>query len=219
MKIVEKDWNRMTDLVLTGKDGAGVAKVLKDKNKAIARFVSGLKLEKDNLNYNSDWKEFRGSFSEFGDKALKLGATLEEIQKVFDENEVPTKYSEKIKNLASKKLTNRFVGDISKKILDAGFDINYLPHSGNAITFEGKDAMSRNGRKWTIGYKTLIGLGDKEVKLAFDAITDEGDVPTSYVIDLSNSSSIFNNIHSYQRIGKLKFISMIMDKLNELIKT
>lgn len=41
--------------------------------------------------------------------------------------------------------------------------------------------MARNGRKWTIGYKAEINLGNKTVQLDFDAITDEGGGPTSYI--------------------------------------
>ena len=212
--IEEKDWNRMSDLVLSGKDGAGTAKVLKDKRKAISRFVSGLKLENESLNYSESWKEFHGSFSEFGNKALELGATIEEIQKTFDEAVVPIKYSEKLVELSSKKLNNRFVGDLSKKILNAGYDINFLPHNGYAITTHGKDAMERNGRKWTIGYKTEISLGEEKFDLVFDAITDEGDGPTSYVIANGESSNLFWD-EEWGTMGKLKFISKIMESLSE----
>ncbi len=214
MKIADKDWNRMSDLVLSNKDGAGTAKILKDKNKAIARFVAGLKLEETNLNYNENWKEFRGSFSEFGDKALELGATIEEIQGVFGENEVPPKYKEKLAVLGSKtkKLSDRFVGDLSKRILDAGYGINFLPHNGYALTYLGKDAMARNGRKWTIGYKAEIDLGDEKVKLVFDAITDEGDGPTYYFV-AGEADHIFNNVTPYEAIGKNKFFAGVMEKL------
>lgn len=142
-----------------------------------------------------------------GDKALQLGATPEEIQTLYDATEVPASYVEKMTKLGGKKLNNRFVGALSKAIIDAGLDITYLPHNGNAITMEGKDAMSRNGRKWTIGYKTEIDLGGSKVKLTFDAITDEGDGPTSYFVDRS-SDAMFNRM-SGDKLGKNEFISGI----------
>ena len=216
MKITDKEWGRMTDLVLTGNDGVGTAKILKNKDKAIARFVAGLKLENDTLNYNESWKEYRGAFSEFGNKAIELGATIEEIKDTFCENVIPVEFTEKLKKLAGKKLTNRFVGDLSKKILDGGFDINFLPHNGYAMTLEGKDAMDRNGRKWTIGYKTEISLGETKVNFAFDAITDEGDGPTSYVLDHSNSSNLFENFPHFERLGKNKFQSKVMESLEKI---
>jgi len=212
-KIVDKDWKRMSDLVLSGKDGVSVAKSLKDKTKAIARFVSGVKLENGKLDYNEKWKEYHGPFSEFGNRALELGATPEEIQIVFDENDIPPKYAEQLTDLSDKKLDNRFVGTLSKAVLDAGFDINYLS-SGNATTIVGKDAMARNGRKWTIGYKTEINLGDKVVNLTFDAITDEGGGPTSYFISTRDSDPIFRNSNNYESIGKLKFITNVMTAID-----
>lgn len=215
MKIANKDWERMSDLVLSGKDGSGVAKSIKSKEKAIARFIAGTKLKNQNIKYNPKWKEFNNSFSEFADKALELGATFEEIQDIYNNTEVPDKFIDKLSNLKDKKLQNRFVGDLSRKILDSGLDIEFLPHNGYAITFEGKDAMNRNGRKWTIGYKTLIGLGDNKVKLSFDAITDEGDGPTYYVFATRECSPLFKRENEYERHGKNKFISTVMDILKQ----
>ena len=37
----DKDWGRMLDLVIADKNGDNVAKSIKDKSKAIARFVAG----------------------------------------------------------------------------------------------------------------------------------------------------------------------------------
>lgn len=205
--IASKDWDRMLDLVMKGNDGETAAKLITDKNKAIARFVTGLKLSNSQLKISDSKKYYSGHFSALGDKALQLGATPEEIQTLYDATEVPASYVEKMTKLGGKKLNNRFVGALSKAIIDAGLDITYLPHNGNAITMEGKDAMSRNGRKWTIGYKTEIDLGGSKVKLTFDAITDEGDGPTSYFVDRS-SDAMFNRM-SGDKLGKNEFISGI----------
>lgn len=211
-----KDWDRMLDLVLKGDDGETAAKLIGDKNKAISRFVCGLKLSNAPFTYNPDdrWRPFGYSmpFTDLGKKAIALGATADEIQKVYDETEVPQNVLDKQNQRAGKKLKDRFVGSISKAVLDAGFDITYLPHNGRAITMEGKDAMSRNGRKWTIGYKAEIDLGGKKVPFVFDAITDEGDGPTSYVID-NSSDSIFRSISNWKRYGKNEFISLLKDTL------
>lgn len=210
--VVDKDWKRMSDLVLSKKDASGVAKSITNKDKAIARFVCGLKLSGSQPDYR--WGSYLGHFSEFGNQALELGATTEEIQSVFDQTEIPAQYTEKIDKLSSKKLSNRFVGFLVKNILDAGFDIEFLPHNGYALTREGQNAMSRNGRKWTIGYKTEIDLGDKKVSLNFDAITDEGDGPTSYVIDRS-SDRMFTGLYGSEAMGKLAFNDQIMRKLTD----
>jgi len=218
-KIEDKDWSRMLDLVVTNKDGEGAAALIKDKRKAIARFVCGLKLSNSNLSLKSldYWgKEYGCAFSDFGNKALKLGATLEEIQMIFDSVETPEKYLVAISELKDKKLNNRFIGSIVKKILDEKFNVNFLPHNGYAITREGKDIMSRNGRKWTIGYKMEITKGDKKIALVIDAITDEGDGPTYFLVDSNQSDRIFYNLPEWKGIGRLKFTKLVMEALKKV---
>lgn len=50
-----KDWERMLNLVVTDDSGDSVAKSLKDKDKAISRFVAGLKLLDIPLEYKESW--------------------------------------------------------------------------------------------------------------------------------------------------------------------
>lgn len=217
VKVAPKDWDRMMDLVLKGDtDGDKVAKLIKDKNKAMARFVAGLKLDNSPLRYeNSRWSPYGYlPFATLGKLALDLGATPEEIQDLYDRTEVPTSTIEKMNKRAGKKLDNRFVGVISKAVIDAGGDIEYLPHNGNAMTREGKDAMSRSGRKWTIGYKTIITINKNKYNFAVDAITDEGDGPTFYILNDFGSSIEFEPLF-YKVYGKNEFIS----KLKEILKS
>jgi len=178
--ITKKDWDRMVDLVISRSEGIGIAATIKCKTKAMSRYVAGIKLERDELS-EPGWCGFHGSFSAFGDRAIKLGATFEEIQELFLNTEVPAGYFEKIEKYKGKKLSDRFVGFISKMVIDSGCDIEFLPHNGNAITLEGMRAMEINGRKWTIGYKTRIKKGDSVVDFIFDAITCEGGGATQYV--------------------------------------
>lgn len=218
--VAPKDWDRMMDLVLKGDtDGEKVAKLIKDKNKAMARFVAGLKLSNAPLNYeDSKWRPYGYSpFAELGKLALDLGATPQEIQTLYNTTEIPNATVDKMTKREGKKLDNRFVGDISKSVLDAGGDISYNPHNGNAITWPGKDAMSRSGRKWTIGYKSDITIGGKKYKFVFDAITDEGGGPTYYVSSGRDSDSVFNSLdtNNNNAYGKNEFIS----KLREILKS
>jgi len=214
-KIVGKDLDRMLDLVMQGGDGATVAKLIKDKGKAIARFVAGLKLDNSPLVYDPTSRHspyWRSSFSELGNKAIELGATPEEIQELYDRTTVPEGYFDKMAALGGKKLDNRFVGSISKAVIDAGCDINYLPHNGRALTLDGRYAMERNGRKWTIGYKTSIDLGDRQLPFEFDVITDEGDGPSLYVLDGNASDPVFRPL-SYRATGRNEFVAKLKDIL------
>lgn len=210
VKISSKDWDRMLELVLANDNGDKVAKLIQDKDKAIARFVAGLKLADKSLDYNNEWQHYFGSFSSLGDKAIKLGATPEEIQLIYDATTVPTEYTQKMSKLSNKELDDRFVGDISRAVLASGFDINYLPYRGFALTPAGKNAMEKNGRKWTIGYKSEIILNDKKFNFNFDAITDEGGGATFYVLS-PQSDRIFNSFNPFinQRFGKHEFISKL----------
>jgi hypothetical protein len=212
VSVSPKDWDRMLSLVMKGDDGETASKLITKKEKAIARFVAGLKLNNSPINFNTNWNSFSGAFRPLGDKAIELGATFDEIESVYNSSDVPSKYIEKMTKLGGKKLNNTYAGPISKTVLDAGFDIEYLPHSGNAITNDGKDAM-RNGRKWTIGYRTEIDLGKKKVNFTFDAITDEGGGATFYVLS-EDSDDIFSDL-LYNKFGVQKFLTGLKDILNK----
>jgi len=210
-EIQTKDWDRMMDLVLTDKDGASVAKSIKDKNKALARYVAGVKLEFNGRTIDLS----RSEFDSFYDKAIELGATELEIDDMIKNITIPAKILTKFSNLKTKKLSNRFVGVISKAIIKMGFDINFIGDGGNAITRDGKDAMN-NGRKWTIGYKTEIITKTDKLSFIFDAVTDESvDVkPTYYVVDkLKNLTTGDNHNTNYGLSGQRDLISWLEKEL------
>ena len=224
--IEDKDWKRMKDLIQKNSEGEGVAATLRNKKKAINRFVAGLLLSGEtgltfgikHRNIIDKDDEYRDlPFKEFGNKALELGATVEEIQKVYDNTEVPQKYKDLTDHayLSSKKLNSWVTGKVSKAILDAGYDINYLNKGGNALTYDGKDAMRRSGRKWTIGYKTEIVKDGKSYGLDFDAITSEAvdDTNVKYVVADTSHSIFFKYIDSVY--GIREFTRNIIKALDE----
>ena len=215
LTVSTKDWDRMLKLVLKGDSGSKVTRAIKNKDKAIARFVAGSRLSgQTELEKSSGG--YRGMYGDLGDKALDLGATEEEIIQLFNSSPTPQSYIQKLEKLSPKKLDNRFVGEISSLILKLGFDIHYEAHNGNAITRDGMDAMSRNGRKWTIGYKTTLTYNKEKLSFVFDAITDEGDGPTYYIVDQHGSDNIFDNsVGYYDPVGKRKFLSYIKDVLTK----
>jgi hypothetical protein len=213
--ITDKDWDRMTTLVLKGDDGAGIAATIKDKDKAIARYVAGEKLNGTTELFHKEYNWVSGFFRDFGEKALQLGATKEEIQSIFDTAVIPIKYSDKLNNLGNKELGNRFIGKVSKLILDLGYDIIFLKKNGNAITREGRDAMARNGRKWTMGYKTELIKDGKKILFAFDAITSEScdPEPTYYVVSQEGTDKMFSSLFWKGSMGISMFTSEIRDIL------
>ena len=199
-----KDWERMMDLLLAGKYGDNVAAKINDKDKALARYIAGTL-----LHGKIPTKVKDSYFDAFGLKAIKLGATEEEIMELLKSTEVPSQVASKLEDLKTKKLDNRFVGAISKAIIKMGFNINYLS-SGDAITTDGKEAMSRNGRKWTIGYKAEIDVGSEKLAFIFDAITDEGGGATNYVI-----ANIGKDYPSKDKMGQREFLEYIETQLSK----
>jgi len=215
-KVSSKDWKRMVDLYRGTGSAEKVANSIKDKEKVINRYVAGLKLAnaEPKLSKYSDNKFERAieEFDAFGNKALELGATFDEIKQKFDNTEIPEEFKQQVSTdaIKGKKFDNRFVGDISRAIIKNGGDINFIK-SGNALTHDGRDAMSRNGIKWTIGYEAEITMNGKKYDLIFDAITDEGDGPTYYVT--STRSDI--EIDSYEPVGIRKFIRTILNSIKQ----
>jgi len=213
-KVGSKDWERMLDIVLKGGDGKGVASTITNKDKAIARFVAGLKLKGEDINISQSGRYYNGSFSEFGDKALKLGATPQEIQDTFDNAIVPSQYVQKQNDLSKsdKGLRGSYTGPLSNLLLKMGLDYKFSK-GGNAITRMGKDAMSRSGIKWTIGYQVEIIVKGKPYVLTFDAVTDEGGGPTSYVIDDSTPKFVDA---SWKYLGQREFLLRVKESLEKI---
>ena len=209
--INSKDYNRMADLILKGdRDGSTVAKSIRDKKKAMSRFVAGLKLLNKPIRLDrwQDYQKYEGPFSDLGNLALSLGATLEEIENAYNTAAVPDEVLSKMEVQGAMKLNSSSVSKISKAVIDLGCAIHYV--SGNALTHEGKDWMRRNGRKWTIGYRSTITLPDGSTrKFDFDAVTCEGGGPTMYIVYYSE----IGRYDTYKIYGILEFTKMIQQNL------
>ena len=88
-EVTSKDIERMKSLINKNSDGVGVAKTIKDKTKAIDRYVAGLKLTETELIKRELFKgSFRGVFMAFGNRALELGATYDEIKSAYDHTDI-----------------------------------------------------------------------------------------------------------------------------------
>lgn len=83
-EVTSKDIDRMKALIDKNSDGAGVARTIKDKTKAIDRYVAGLKLTETELTK----PPFKGTFASFGNRAIELGATYDEIKKSYDNADI-----------------------------------------------------------------------------------------------------------------------------------
>ena len=82
---------------------------------------------------------------------------------------------------------------------------------GNALTHQGKLAMKKNGRKWTIGVKTEIIINNKKVEFSFDAITDEGGGTTYYAVNSFDNRPLFSPV-----LGQKALLTWLKDEINAL---
>ena len=176
-----KDWERVVQLISTNKSPDSQAKAIKDKNKAMQRYIAFLKIKDASPKYTS-YGSVTGEGSEFGDRALELGATKEEIQELYDNTELTLELKTKFAPLLLTSGRDNKIPALTTALLKEGYTIKYIK-SGNALTAAGRDAMSRNGRKWTIGRVTEISKDSKNIQYSFDEITDEGGGSSKYSID------------------------------------
>jgi hypothetical protein len=108
-KIVNKDWSRMQTMIrqegATTWAGENVADKITNKDKALARFVAGMKLAGRTIEDFAKYLQFGSAkanipFLSFWEKAKDLGATPDEVLDLYERFDVPEEYSdgnEKIK--------------------------------------------------------------------------------------------------------------------------
>jgi hypothetical protein len=182
-KVELKDWERVIQLISTGKSPESQANAIKDKNKAMQRFIAYVKVEDidpmKKLHGVAPYQSFICLGDEFGNRALELGATKEEIQDLFDKTELTIELKTKFAPLLVTSGRDNKIPAFTTALLKEGYTVKYIK-SGNAITAVGKDAMSRNGRKWTIGRFVEITKDNKKFEFKFDEITDEGGGSSKY---------------------------------------
>jgi hypothetical protein len=136
----------MIDLFALGKDGESVANKIKDKTKAMNRFVAGLRITNSKLDYVQSIKKYYGAFNEFGNRALELGATVEEIELLYNETSVPSNITAKLDTYIKSNVNKGFLSSLIKTLIDEGFGV-ICTKGGNATTSAGKEVMRTNGRK------------------------------------------------------------------------
>ena len=172
--IVIKDWERMQDLIDRNKDGEDVAAKIKNKAKAVARYVAGVKLmgrvavESGRLPYSD--------FRAFGLRALELGATIEDIQSTFEAAAVPEDFAE---THITKDPYTGYTGSLRRFIdqmcVKYGLESSLQSVSGTS-TWSGitTESYYRNGRVWPLSYKLTFRNDFESVQYSIVVVTNEG---------------------------------------------
>lgn len=171
MIVTEKDWNRMYDLIVDGKQGSSVAKSIKDKNKAIARYVAGLKLLGISPSKNFKDGKYHNEFADFGNKALELGATTDDIENEWLGTPTPEGWIYKIKEELKAISFKGPIPDIFWK---------QLRHAGIPVTTIKLSSESFDSYDW-----------DKMRIIFYENTFDQCSVDIGYTINKSNVSYIF----------------------------
>lgn len=197
LTVDEKDYKRMYDLIAKVDDvtklsrhSEAQASKIKDPLKAAARYVAGIKMAQ--LYYGSNF-DYSSDFYPFKKKAIELGSSEEDIDKMLEEAKVPESlkvYADEKSENDKKNRKGYFVGAVVKWLNKQDFDWEFVKEAGNALTMPGKEAMSRNGRKWTMGYAIKVSKDGKEGIIEFDIITDEGGGSNQYAMGLRRYSSL-----------------------------
>lgn len=183
IQATQKDFMRMTDFAAGNSRISGI----KDKNKAIARFAALCYVVNERPRFDVHGpKTSNPKLLELWELCRELGVTKEDIYAAYNDTD-PTQFNDAInaRRKRNDEGSDKFIGKLKTALFDANID--YKVKLSSAMTEIGRNAMQRNGRKWTIGYNITMWPGTKsEQFLEFDAITDEGDGPTKYIY--SNSS-------------------------------
>lgn len=183
-----RDWERMQDLIDRNQNGEGVAAKIKDASKAVARFVAGTILTggaDDTLTRKGVYWSSR--FEAFAIRALKLGATKEDIFETLKATTVPENFKE---THVTKKSYSGYVGSLDR-LIDQLMDKYPVKIERKTIecggshhwSWETKYSYSRNGRVWPLNYMlTIEGVKGTE-KHPIIVVTNEGGGNYGYDFD------------------------------------
>ena len=187
-QVTDKDWSRMQDLWNRGQDGEGVAKKITSVEKAVARYVAGLKIEgtkeATKEGYNNSKTLPWSSFKAFGRRALELGATFEDLEDSFAAAQKPA--GEDIKQ---KKVYSGYTGNL-ERLLDSlakqtGWSWTWKTIENiNKCSLKTQQMYIHNGRVWPISKEiTFSKTGKEDVKVIATVVTSEGGGNYGYDFD------------------------------------
>lgn len=204
--IENKDWSRMYDLIVDGKDGAGVARSITKKDKAMARYIAALRILNIDPRTKWDGSQFSGEFADFGNKAIELGRTFDDICEVYDATPVPESLIQQTKE------------EISATDYRAGINPNFwkqLRHNNIPVSTQKRpcEAISFDEQIKIIFYPCTYDQCSVEIAVDnteknYAIIRVEGDLPIP-----DNFIGANNYVGGYQEV----FENILFNALNQTI--
>ena len=176
-------------------DPERLVKSIKDDKKLVARWIAAIKI---------GWPEAVSVFGyEIEHKKLLTKAEIVAYSEKYKAEEEKVDDSDmKRLDKDEKSLAESWITKSVYKYFESlkDVEIKWVESFKNAKTEAGKEAMRRNGRAWTEGFVVNVKKGDKEKKVTFDVVTNEGGGLYGYVlnyssvINLKKFKELFNNI-------------------------
>ena len=176
-------------------DPERLVKSIKDEKKLVARWIAAIKI---------GWPEAVSVFGyEIEHKKLLTKAEIVAYSEKYKAEEEKVDDSDmKRLNKDEKSLAESWITKSVYKYFESlkDVEIKWVESFKNAKTETGKEAMRRNGRAWTEGFVVNVKKGDKEKKVTFDVVTNEGGGLYGYVlnygsvVNLKKFKELFNNI-------------------------
>ena len=165
-----KDYERMNDLVISRKDGATIARSIKDKEKAVNRWVAGNQIV-GKESFDDAWQG--AAFISFRRKAIELGATEDDFREAWD---------------SSSPDFNKDIYDKARKESQYSGYLKLITAKLVARGYKAKEYMyDRGGSNWELKYYVTSPTGE-ELMLRFH----RGDKPitnhVSWIYDYFNGS-------------------------------
>ena len=176
-------------------DPERLVKSIKDDKKLVARWIAAIKI---------GWPEAVSVFGyEIEKKKLLTKAEIVAYSEKYkaDEEKVDDSDMKRV-DKETKKLIDSWITKSVYKYFETlkDVEIEWIESFKNAKTESGKEAMRRNGRAWTEGFVVNVKKGDKEKKVTFDVVTNEGGGLYGYVlnygsvVNLKKFKELFNDI-------------------------
>ena len=176
-------------------DPERLVKSIKDNKKLVARWIAAIKI---------GWPEAVSVFGyEIEHKKLLTKAEIVAYSEKYKAEEEKVDDSDmKRLDKDEKSLAESWITKSVYKYFESlkDVEIKWVESFKNAKTEAGKEAMRRNGRAWTEGFVVNVKKGDKEKKVTFDVVTNEGGGLYGYVlnyggvVNLKKFKEMFNDI-------------------------
>lgn len=189
-KVVHKDWERMQDLLDRDQNGEGVASKIKSKDKAVARYIAGMKLLKETAvepyRENQYYLPY-SCFKAFGQKALDLGATYEDLLETEAATEIPDDF---FANHVTKDDYRGYTGSLRRlldqlRALGVTIEMKSLNQGYNFWSWVTSEAYARNGRVWPLNYEINVEYRGETLHHTIIVVTNEGGGNYGYDFDRS----------------------------------